>query len=147
MVNISDAFTLSEEIERACYADHVSTLYENSVHTKARTREKFYKPEKFRFRFYSVIDCNSLYMHTIRDNAAANTSTKSNKDRYLSTFPEMRTPVLKIFGLGSGIRTALSLWAVIPAHNSKKSAPPSGVGTSYAATTTQALFLQKTSAT
>lgn len=61
-------------------------------------------------------------MHIICDNGAGNSSTKSRTDRYLSTVPEMRTLVHKIFGLGSGIRAAPSLWTVMSAQQSQSAA-------------------------
>ncbi|EEY64606.1 uncharacterized protein PITG_16025 [Phytophthora infestans T30-4] len=48
----------------------------NEIATKARSMARTYmpsKPDKYGVRLYAVVDWNSLYVHTLRDNASVNT--------------------------------------------------------------------------
>lgn len=75
-----------------------STLDENSVHTKARTREKLCipnKPDKFAICFYCIVDWRTTSIHRIFDKSTGEKLYSSAVDWYTSVFNSMENPAMK----------------------------------------------------
>ncbi|ETL79044.1 hypothetical protein L917_20251 [Phytophthora nicotianae] len=88
----------------------VSSLDENSIRTKARTAAKSFiptKPDKYAIRFYAVVGWESLYVHSIWDNGSGNFTNTTPPSRYISTFPELKSPLNRCNGF-----TRVYTWCV-----------------------------------
>ncbi|RLN37861.1 hypothetical protein BBJ28_00000464, partial [Nothophytophthora sp. Chile5] len=110
----------------------VSSLDENSVRTKARTRAKSFipsKPDKFAIRFYAVVGWRSLYVHSIWDNGSGNDLRSSPSQRYTNVFPTLRTALDHTLGRPE-VRiekaSAAALWVAMMGHQTRLFESPSG---------------------
>lgn len=117
---------LIQELNRNCISlaapRCVFAIDEATLATKARTRAKSYipsKPDKFGIRFYTVVEWRSLYVLSVWDNGRGNLSQKSEVDRFLEVFPEMRAHARQVSCTGSNC-SARALWAVMIALQSKR---------------------------
>ena len=76
------------------FSSGVVTLDEASVRTKAKTRAKTYlpsKPDKYAIRFYAINCWKSLYLQNFFDNGAGHKGNQTCSDRYVQSFPKLRT--------------------------------------------------------
>ncbi|OWZ01860.1 hypothetical protein PHMEG_00026682 [Phytophthora megakarya] len=109
----------------------VSSLDETSVRTTARTKAKSYipsKPDKYAVRFYAVVSWSPLYIHTLWDNSSGLVSNLSPAERYVQTFPEMRTPLHATSrrpGVVLDLKKPSAVWAAMIGHQTKTVRAPS----------------------
>ncbi|GMF35134.1 unnamed protein product [Phytophthora fragariaefolia] len=103
-----------------------SSLDENSVRTKARTRAKSFipsKPDKHAIRFYAVVARKSLYVHTIWDNGSGNFSKMTPAARYTKIFPSLATPLGRVLDdpdIPVDKKGASVLWVAMMGHQSSR---------------------------
>lgn len=109
-----------------------SSLDENSVRTKARTRAKSFipsKPDKYAIRFYAVVAWSSLYIHSIWDNGSGNLSKIAPCDRYTKVFPGLATPLARTFANPDSTvaaKSASALWIAMMGHQAASMPSPTG---------------------
>lgn len=85
-----------------CSTKYATFLYEASVATKARTRAKLYIPstsDKYAVRFYALLQCRTLYIHSIWNNGYVYWCPGSEAKRCVEVFTELRTANGYLFNL------------------------------------------------
>ncbi|OWY90838.1 hypothetical protein PHMEG_00040851, partial [Phytophthora megakarya] len=109
-----------------------TSLDENTVRTKARSAAKTYlpsKPDKYGVRFYAAVGWESLYAYSIWDNGSGNRTRTSPAERYVGTFPALRTPLFRTLDrvdIPMKRKDPSALWIAMCGHLTKQHPAPNG---------------------
>jgi len=80
-------------------------------------------------RFYAVVGWDSLYVHTLWDNASGNCEPTSPAQRYTELFPSLRTSLYNMLrrdDIAVSAKSATALWLAMIGHQAKLLRSPSG---------------------
>ncbi|POM78669.1 Hypothetical protein PHPALM_3774 [Phytophthora palmivora] len=99
---------------------------------KALSKARTYMPskhDKYGVRFYAVVGCDSLYVHTLWDNASGNTQSTTPSQRYTQQLPTLRTSLYNTLlreDVPVAANSATALWLTMVGHQAKMLRSPTG---------------------
>ncbi|POM61720.1 hypothetical protein PHPALM_29228 [Phytophthora palmivora] len=115
-------------------SDSLSLLFLLATY-KALSKARTYMPsksDKYGVRFYAVVGCDSLYVHTLWDNASGNTQSTTPSQRYTQQFPTLRTSLYNTLlredvpVAANPANLATTLWLAMVGHQTKMLLSPTG---------------------